>query len=106
MSDKVSELYSAKKVDYNAINKLYKEWDIELMTQIYPILAENDLMDPYGNSLLDNNDVIEFLNNYVKVPSDAMGKGKYYSSSTGLNKQAGYAKSYIQKIYKQMRGEK
>lgn len=64
------------------------------MDVIAPIIAQNDVGD-----MLNYNEVIDYLDNVIKVPSDAMGKGKYYSAKTGLNKQRGYAKSYIQKLY-------
>lgn len=104
MSEKEDQYYATK--NYDALNKLYKEWDIELMASIYPILASNDMLDNYGNSLIENNDLIDLLDNYIRVPSDYMGKGKYISAKTGLNKNRGYAKSYIQYLYKQIGGNK
>lgn len=96
----------ANKGEWTARDNVLKDWDIEVMMKIYPILAENDLMDQYGNSLLDNKEVIDLLDDYIRVPNDFMGRGKYISASSGIDKNRGYAKSYIQKIYKQLRGEK
>ena len=42
---------------------------------------------------------MDYLEDFIMVPSSFMGKGKYYSSSTGLNKQQGYAKNYIKSIF-------
>ena len=90
----------------DARDKVLKDWDVQVMMGIYPILAENDLLDQYGNSILDNRDIITLLDKYIRVPSDFMGKGKYISSSSGLDKNRGYAKAYIQKIYNQLKGGK
>lgn len=100
---KESQLYNEK--NYDAIKQLYKDWDVEFMTQIYPILAENNLQDVYGNALLDNKDFIQEIGTYIRVPSDFMGKGQYISSSSGLDKQTGYKKAYIQYLYKQLGGQ-
>ena len=75
------------------------------MAQIYPIIAENNLQDNYGNDLLDNKDFIHQIGQYIRVPSDFMGKGQYISSSSGLDKQEGYKKAYIQYLYKQLGGK-
>ena len=97
--------YSAamNKKDYATANKLAAEWDIEVIKEIMPIVDEYTV-----GELLKKSSVIDYLDNYIKVPSttDAMGKGKYYSSSTGLNKQRGYAGSYIQKIYSRLKEKK
>ena len=103
MSAKESEYYNTK--NYDALKKLYKDWDVQLMTQIYPVLVESNLQDNYGNSLLDNKDFIQEIGTYIRVPSDFMGKGQYISSSTGLDKQAGYKKAYIQYLFKQLGGK-
>lgn len=97
MKKQESKLYATR--NYDALNKLYKQWDTEFMTAIYPLLSEQNLMDKYGNTTIENSDVVDLLDNYIRVPSDAMGKGKYYSSKTGLNKQRGFAKSYLKKLY-------
>lgn len=103
MSAKESEYYNTK--NYDALKSLYKKWDVEFMAYIYPILAENNLQDNYGNSLLDNKDFIYEIGKYIRVPSDFMGKGQYISSSSGLDKQTGYKKAYIQYLYKQIGGQ-
>lgn len=103
MTKKEDQYYSGKK--YDALKKLYKDWDIEFMTGIYPILAENDLQDNYGNSLLDNKDFVYEIGKYIRVPEDFMGKGKYISSKTGINKQDAYKKAYVQYLFKQISGK-
>lgn len=103
MTKKEDQYYSAKK--YDALKKLYKDWDIEFMTGIYPILAENDLQDNYGNSLLDNKDFVYEIGKYIRVPEDFMGKGKYISAKTGINKQDAYKKAYVQYLFKQISGK-
>lgn len=95
MQDQVDAAYDRK--DYEAVDRIYKEWDKKVMDVIAPVIAQNDVGD-----ILNYGDVIDYLDDYIKVPSDAMGKGKYYSSKTGLNKQRGYAKSFIQKLYDNM----
>lgn len=91
---------------WTARDKVLKDWDVQVMMGIYPILAENDLLDQYGNSILDNKTVIDLLDDYIRVPSDVMGRGKYLSAKSGIDKNRGYAKSYIQKIYNQLKGGK
>ena len=89
--------------DYTTANKLAADWDVEVVKAIMPIIDEYTV-----GELLKKSTVIDYLDNYIKVPSttDAMGKGKYYSSKTGLNKQRGYAGSYIQKIYSRLKEKK
>lgn len=82
--------------DYDKANDLSVRWDVELMRAIKPIIDEYTV-----GELLRKSTAIDLLDNYILVPSttEAMGKGKYYSSSTGLNKRRGYAQSYVKKIY-------
>lgn len=81
--------------DYDAISTIYKQWDAQVMTSLYPYLRQ------YGiDNVLENSDTVEFLNDVIKVPSDfAKTKQGRYFSSPGLNKQAGYAKAYIEYVY-------
>jgi len=94
----INKYYASK--NYTALNKLEAEWDVEVITAIKPIIDSYTVDD-----LLSNSEFVDLLDNYIKVPSttEAMGKGKYYSSSTGLNKNRGYAGSYIKKIYKALK---
>lgn len=94
--------YSAamNKRDYNTANDLAAKWDAEVIKEIMPIIDNYTV-----GELLKKTSVIDYLDNYIKVPSteDGMGRGKYYSSKTGLNKNRGFAQSYIQKIYNRLK---
>lgn len=97
-----NEIYPAynqymKKKDYTSANKLAAAWDVELMKELKPIIDQYTVGELLGKST-----AVDLLDNYIIVPNtkDAMGKGMYYSSSTGLNKRRGYAQSYVKKIYK------
>ena len=89
--------------NYTEANKIAADWDVELIKAVKPIIDEYTV-----DELLNKSTVIDLLDNYVLVPSttDAMGKGKYYSSKTGLNKRRGFAQSYIKKIYGRLKEEK
>ena len=91
-----------KNKNYNSANQLAAEWDVKLMKELKPIIDQYTV-----GELLSKSEAIDFIDNYLLVPSttDAMGKGKYYSSSTGLNKRRGYAQSYAKKIYNAMNKE-
>ena len=88
------------KKDYTTANNLAADWDTEVIKEIMPIIDEYTV-----GELLKKSSVIDYLDNYIRVPSttDGMGRGKYYSSKTGLNKNKGFAQSYIQKIYKRLK---
>lgn len=88
--------------DFNSANDLAAKWDVELMKTIKPIVDEYTV----GN-LLSKPTAIDLLDNYILVPSttEAMGRGKYYSSKTGLNKRRGFAQSYAKKIYNALNKE-
>lgn len=91
------------KRDYTTANNLAADWDVEVIKEIMPII------DSYTvGELLKKSSVIDYLDNYIKVPStdDGMGRGKYYSSKTGLSKNKGFAQSYIQKIYNRLKEKK
>ena len=92
-----------KNKDYTKASKLAADWDVQVIKEIMPIIDEYNVSD-----LLNKSSVIDYLDNYIKVPSttDGMGRGKYYSSKTGLNKQRGFAQSYIKKIYNRLKEEK
>ena len=89
--------------DWDTANNLAADWDVKVIKEIEPIIDEY----PVGE-LLNKSTVIDFLDNYIRVPStkDAMDKGKYYSSKTGLNKNRGFAQSYIKKVYKHLKEKK
>lgn len=105
--DKIAPLvekYYAEK-NYDAVNDLYAKWNAKVMQVLLPVL---DAYDGDVETLLKSNDMTMFLRQYIKVPNtdEAMGRGKYYSSKTGLNKQDGYIRSYVLKLYKKMKGIK
>ena len=89
-----------KNKDYTKANKLAADWNVKVIKEIMPIIDEYNV-----GELLNKTSVIEYLDNYIKVPStnDGMGRGKYYSSKTGLNKQRGFSQSYIKKIYNRLK---
>lgn len=92
---------------YNATGKLSdKEWDaIDDLRKAYNaqvVLALADYMDAYGAvNVLSSNEVIDYLKHVIKVPSEYETiKGRNISSENGkLNKQEGFAESYIKKIF-------
>ena len=104
MSDKVSAIYAKGKLsesDYDKINQLYREWDVKVMSHLYPYIAA------YGaDEVLNSSGMTDILDDVIKVPSDyeVTNKGKFFSSSR-LNKQRGFAQSYIKYLYDKMGGE-
>lgn len=92
---------------YNATGKLSSdEWDaIDDLRKAYNaavVLGLKDYMDAYGaSSVLSNDAVIDYLRDIIKVPSSyEKVKGRYVSSGAGkLNKQDGFAESYIKTIF-------
>lgn len=98
-----TQYYDAK--NYNAVNDLYAKWDAKVMQALLPVLED---YDGDIDALLSSSDVVNYLKKYIKVPStnEAMGRGKYYSSKTGLDKQSGFIKSYVKKLYKAVKGSK
>ena len=110
-------LYNQKKLEseaeqpywdkYNSTGKLSNdEWDaIDDLRKVYNakvVLGLQGYMDTYGAAAVLNNDaVIDYLNDVIKVPSSyEKVKGRYVSSDNGkLNKQTGFAESYIKTIF-------
>lgn len=87
----VDKAYDAK--DYDKVEELMNEYNEKIIRLIYPYIKE------YTPESVLKGDVMDYLEDYIMVPSSFMGKGKYYSSKTGLNKQQGYAKNYIKAIF-------
>lgn len=102
MQAKVSAIYdkgALTSADHDEINRIYKEWDAQVMQAIYPYL------DSHGvDNVLGNSSVVDELDDVIKVPSDftKTKQGRYFSSS-GLNRQRGYAKGYIEYLYKKIK---
>lgn len=92
---------------YNATGKLSDaEWDaIDDLRKSYNaavVLGLKDYMDTYGaTNVLSNDKVIDYLADIIKVPSGYETiKGRYISSGGGkLDKQSGFAESYIKTIF-------
>ena len=89
--DDVDKAYDAK--DYDRVEYLMNEYNEKIIRLIYPYIQQ------YSPESVLQGDVMDYLEDYIMVPSSFMGKGKYYSSKTGLNKQQGYAKNYIKAIF-------
>lgn len=87
----VDKAYDAK--NYDKVEELMNEYNEKIIRLIYPYIKE------YTPESVLQGDVMDYLEDYIMVPSSFMGKGKYYSSKTGLNKQQGYARSYIKAIF-------
>lgn len=89
--------------NYTEANKLAANWDVEVMQALKPIIDDYTVGD-----LLNSSVVIDLLDNYILIPNttEAIGKGKYYSSKTGLNKRRGFTQSYAKKIYNAMKESK
>lgn len=104
MSNRVDEIYSKNKLsnsDYERINRIYKEWDAKVMRVLFSYIST------YGEeAVLNNSRVTDLLDNVIKVPSDYEVNNKGYNfSASRLNKQRGFAQSYIKYIYERMGGE-
>ena len=89
--DDVDKAYDAK--DYDKVESLMNDYNEKIIKLIYPYIKE------YTPESVLQGDVMDYLEDYIMVPSSFMGKGKYYSSKTGLNKQQGYARNYIKAIF-------
>lgn len=100
MMSQVDALYAAENPDYDAINAIYKKWDTKVMVALYPYISRRGI-----EATLNDANVVDLLDNVIKVPSDfAKTKQGRYFSSPGLNKQRGYAKSYIEYVYNKLEG--
>ena len=104
MSDQVDKIYSKKKLtnsDYKKINEFYKKWDAQVMSVLYPYISRYGIESVTGHA-----DVIDLLDNVIKVPSDyEVNKKGYYFSAPRMNKQRGFAQSYIKYLYEHMGGK-
>ena len=84
----------SNKQHYAVIKNIMNDNDAYALREKY----YEDVDKAYDESVLQG-DVMDYLEDYIMVPSSFMGKGKYYSSKTGLNKQQGYAKNYIKAVF-------
>ena len=102
---KIDEFYKKSKhtnAEYKAHNKFLEDWDKEVMNTIIDYVGIDNL-----GKVLENSSALDILDNYVKVPSDyeKNNKGKYFSASR-LNKQRGFAPSYIKYVYNYIKNQK
>lgn len=105
MSDSVNKIYNKKNLtdkDFKKINQIYKEWDSRVMQVIYPYIEK------YGpDAALNSSMVTDMLDDVIKVPSDyQVNKKGYNFSAPRMNKQRGFAQSYIKYLYERMSGGK
>ena len=105
MSDSVNKIYNKKNLtdkDFKKINQIYKEWDSRVMQVIYPYIEQ------YGpDAALNSSRVTDLLDDVIKVPSDyQINKKGYHFSAPRMNKQRGFAQSYIKYLYERMSGGK
>ena len=72
-------------------------WNAEVMTAIEPYIEK------YGaNKVLTNDTIYGVLAKYILVPGEyEKGNNGRAISASRLNKQYGFAKSYIQSIFKE-----
>lgn len=104
MRAKVDAIYAKGKLsssDYDEINDIYRAWDVKVMSKLYPYIAA------YGpDEVLSSSGMSDILDDVIKVPSDyeVTNSGRFFSSSR-LNKQRGFAPSYIKYLYERMGGE-
>ena len=82
--------------EWNQIDELRKAYDAQV------VVALRDYIDSYGaRQVLSNETVLDYLEGIIKVPSSYETiKGRNISSEGGkLNKQKGFAPSYIKTIF-------
>lgn len=82
--------------DYDAVDDLRKAFNEKV------VLALTDYMDTYSApTVLSYDAVIDYLNDIIKVPTEyEKVRGRFVSSDNGkLNKQTGFAESYIKTIF-------
>lgn len=89
--------------DWDSANELAANWDRELVKSTKGLLDEYQVGDPFTRT-----DVINAYYPYVLIPStdEFLGKGKYYSSKTGLNRKAGFSKTVLTKTYNALKESK
>lgn len=87
---------------YDQIDDMNEKWSNRVMRAIVPYI------DNYGlDNLLGQRDVVAYLEQYIQVPSKLMGDAKYMSQKkTGLDKNLGFAESYMKKWYELYQKEK
>lgn len=107
LKDELDAVYAARdaiyakgklsQADYDALDKIAEDWDAKVTLAVLPYFQK------YGVEPLNSSQVVDLLDNYYIVPSSYMvnNKGRFISASR-LNKQRGFAKSYIQSVLSKM----
>lgn len=91
-----------KENNWDAKDDLLEAWDKKVMRTIVAEFEGEDLTE-----VLKKSEVLDLLDNYIKPPS-GWERNKYgrYISAPRLNKSRGFAPSYIQAIYDELKKEK
>lgn len=109
LRDGYSQVYNARQAiynkgtltsaDYDQLDKLAIEWDVKLMTALWPYLEK------YGIDHLTDSAVVDYLDGLLIVTSDyeVDKKGKHISAPR-LNKQRGFASSFLKAIAEKIGG--
>lgn len=103
--DKYNKL---KSNDYDGKDKLSKEWNNKVWSAIAPTLTGMTTDD-----VVNNSDIINYLEKYIRVPSAYQKvKGRYVSSgydaatgTTVMDKNTAFIKNYVRTMMKAMKGE-
>lgn len=98
-----------KSNDYDGKDKLAKNWNNKVWSALAPTLTGMTVDD-----VVNNSDIINYLEKYIRVPSEYQKvKGRYVSSgydaktgTTQVDKNAAFIKSYVREMMKAMKGEK
>ena len=95
--DKIYAKGDLTDADYDELDRIALEWDGKLATLLLPYMEKN------GLSVLDNSMVIDLLDGYFIVPGEYErdNRGRYISARR-LNKNRGFAKSYIQLVFSEL----
>ena len=95
--DKIYAKGDLTDADYDELDRIALEWDGKLATLLLPYMEKN------GLSVLDNSMVIDLLDGYFIVPGEYErdNRGRYISASR-LNKNRGFAKSYIRLVFSEL----
>lgn len=94
--DKFNSTGKLSDAEWAAIDKLRKDFNTKV------VVALQNYMNAYGAAnILSKDEVIDYLDDIIKVPSSyERVNGRYVSSGGGkLNKQSGFAESYIKSIF-------
>lgn len=110
LSDEYQKVYDAREAiynkgnltsaDYDKLDQMAIDWDVKLMTALWPYIEK------YGIENLGSGKVVEYLDNLLIVTSDyEVDKKGRRISAPRLNKQRGFAKSFLETIAKKIGGK-